>query len=290
MRSGRQRKANMSSYDGFARVYDTFMDNVPYSEWAGFLKTVLEEFGICGKENRQEKPLDLLEQERHEILDLGCGTGTLTEMLSEAGYDMIGVDSSEEMLEIAMEKREKSGRDILYLCQDMRNLELYGTVGAAVSVCDTLNYLLQEEEVVSVFSLVNNYLYPGGIFIFDFNTVYKYQKIIGDVTIAENREECSFIWENFYHREEEINEYDLTIFVKDKVSDTETPENLYDCYRKYQETHYQRGYTLKQMICFTEKAGLQFVKAMDADTHGEVTEQSERIYVIARECRKQKKG
>ena len=177
----------MSSYDGFARVYDTFMDNVPYSEWAGFLKTVLEEFGICGKENRQEKPLDLLEQERHEILDLGCGTGTLTEMLSEAGYDMIGVDSSEEMLEIAMEKREKSGRDILYLCQDMRNLELYGTVGAAVSVCDTLNYLLQEEEVVSVFSLVNNYLYPGGIFIFDFNTVYKYQEIIGDVTIAENR-------------------------------------------------------------------------------------------------------
>ena len=78
--------------------------------------------------------------------------------------------------------------------------------------------------------------------------------------------------------------------MKDKVSDTETPENLYDCYRKYQETHYQRGYTLKQMICFTEKAGLQFVKAMDADTHGEVTEQSERIYVIARECRKQKKG
>ena len=146
---------------------------------------------------------------------------------------MIGIDNAADMLEMAMEKRVKSGLDILYLLQDMRSFELYGTVGAVVSVCDSVNYLLEEEDVVETFRLVNNYLYPGGLFIFDFNTVYKYEIVIGDTTIAENREECSFIWDNFYHEEEEINEYDLTIFVQED----EKP----DLYRKFQETHYQRG-------------------------------------------------
>lgn len=191
---------------------------------------------------------------------------------------MIGIDNAADMLEMAMEKRVKSGLDILYLLQDMRSFELYGTVGAVVSVCDSVNYLLEEEDVVETFRLVNNYLYPGGLFIFDFNTVYKYEIVIGDTTIAENREECSFIWDNFYHEEEEINEYDLTIFVQED----EKP----DLYRKFQETHYQRGYRLEQMKDYLRQAGLVFVEAVDADTHGAVTEMSERIYVVARECGK----
>ena len=84
----------------------------------------------------------------------------------------------------------------------MREFELYGTVGAVVSICDSLNYILEEEELLQVFSLVNNYLFPEGVFIFDFNTVYKYETVIGDTTIAENREECSFIWDNYYDEEE----------------------------------------------------------------------------------------
>ena len=185
---------------------------------------------------------------------------------------MIGVDLSEEMLRIAVDKREKSGLDILYLCQDMRELELYGTVGAAVSVCDSVNYLLEEDDVVQTFRLVNNYLYPEGLFIFDFNTIYKYAEIIGDTTIAENREECSFIWENTYYEEERINEYDLTIFVREEG----------DRYRRFQETHLQRGYSLKEMRGMVEAAGLLFVDAIDADTHREVTQESERIYIVAR--------
>ena len=210
------------------------------------------------------------------VLDLGCGTGTLTQMLSENGYDMIGVDNSEQMLAIAMEKRELSGENILYLLQDMREFELYGTVGAVISVCDSLNYLLEEEELVQTFKLVNNYLDPKGIFIFDFNTVYKYQEVIGDSTIAENREECSFIWENYYHEEEQINEYELTIFVKE--------EN--DLFRKFEENHYQRGYRLEQMKRALQEAGMEFVAALDADTHEGITDTSERIYCIARECGK----
>ena len=134
----------------------------------------------------------------------------MTEELASYGYDMIGVDNSEEMLEIAMNKKEKSGHDILYLLQDMRQFELYGTVKAIVSVCDCINYIIEEDELEQIFRLVNNYLDPGGIFIFDLNTVHKYRDILGDATIAENREECSFIWENDFDEEEGINEYDLT--------------------------------------------------------------------------------
>ena len=247
----------MEAYTDFANVYDTFMDETPYEEWCEFLVQKLEEYKV---------PKGL-------VLDLGCGTGTLTEMLSKKGYDMIGVDNSSQMLSIAMEKREESGENILYLMQDMREFELYGTVGAVISVCDSLNYLLEEEDLVDTFRLVNNYLDPKGLFIFDFNTVYKYEEVIGDTTIAENREDCSFIWENFYHEEEEINEYDLTIFVREED----------EVFRKFRENHFQRGYRLEQMKEALEQAGMEFITAMDADTHEEVTALSERIYCIARE-------
>lgn len=249
----------MRAYTDFARVYDTFMDDTPYEEWCAFLTGVLKEFHI-------EKDL---------VLELGCGTGTLTQLLAAAGFDMIGVDNSEEMLGIAMEKKEAAGRgeELLYLCQDMREFELYGTVRAVISVCDSLNYLLEEDELLETFRLVNNYLDPKGIFIFDFNTVYKYEQIIGDTTIAENREDCSFIWENYYHEAEQINEYELTIFVREEE----------ELFRRFTETHYQRGYTLRQMKMLVEKAGMTFIRALDADTRNEVRPESERIYVIAME-------
>ena len=253
----------MDAYTSFARVYDTFVDNIPYEEWAVYLTGLLNEYGVN----------DGL------VLDLGCGTGNMTELLAKEGYDMIGVDNAEEMLEIAMEKREKSGHDILYLLQDMREFELYGTVRAVVSVCDSVNYIDEEEDLTEVFRLVNNYLDPGGVFIFDFNTLYKYREILGDRTIAENREDCSFIWDNYYYEEERINEYELSIFIREK-------ENLF---RRYEETHFQRGYTLDEMIRMIKDSGLEFVTAYDAFTREAPKEDSERIYVIAREKGKIKK-
>ena len=253
----------MDAYTSFARVYDTLMDNIPYEEWAVYLTGLLNEYGVN----------DGL------VLDLGCGTGNMTELLAKEGYDMIGVDNAEEMLEIAMEKREKSGHDILYLLQDMREFELYGTVRAVVSVCDSVNYIDEEEDLTEVFRLVNNYLDPGGVFIFDFNTLYKYREILGDRTIAENREDCSFIWDNYYYEEERINEYELSIFIREK-------ENLF---RRYEETHFQRGYTLDEMIRMIKDSGLEFVTAYDAFTREAPKEDSERIYVIAREKGKIKK-
>ncbi len=279
----------MDAYTDFAQVYDELMDDTPYGEWCDFLTELLQKYGpdaASGQADMTEaasgREAENLRQERNTILDLGCGTGTLTELFARKGYDMIGVDNAREMLQIAVEKRERSGLDILYLLQDMREFELYGTVGAVVSVCDSLNYLLEEEDLVRTFRLVNNYLYPQGLFIFDFNTVYKYAEVIGDATIAETREDCSFIWENYYHEAEEINEYDLTVFVSGKRSGTDAEQEDSLWFRRFQEVHYQRGYRLAQMQAFLARAGLTFVEAIDADTHGEVTAKSERIYVVAR--------
>ncbi len=263
------------AYSSFARVYDTFMDNVPYKEWGRYIYGILCEYGV--KEGI--------------VLDLGCGTGTMTEILAGYGYDMIGVDNSEEMLELAVEKKTESGHDILYLLQDMREFELYGTVRAVVSVCDSVNYLTEPEELEEVFRLVNNYLDPGGIFLFDFNTDYKYREIMGDCTIAEDRGECSFIWDNYYYEEERINEYDLTLFIREDLfeaqDDPAPATDRIHLYRKYKETHYQRGYTLEEMKELLKKAGLVFEAAYDMDTKDRPAYTTERICVIARESGKQ---
>ena len=249
----------MEAYTSFAEVYDQFMDNVPYREWADFLQEILQKEGIN----------DGL------VLDLGCGTGSMTEELAGRGYDMIGVDNSEDMLEIAMEKRQESGHDILYLLQDMQEFELYGTVRAVVSVCDSVNYVTEKEELEQVFRLVNNYLDPGGIFVFDFNTEYKYREVLGDRTIAENREDSSFIWDNYYYEEEHMNEYELTLFIQ------ETDQK--ELYHKYQETHFQRTYTLEEIRELLEKSGLRFVAAYEDYTKEAPGKGSERICVVARE-------
>ena len=289
----------MEAYTSFAYVYDTFMDNVPYGEWARHIREKLCEHGVTDG----------------IVLDLGCGTGTMTERLAGYGYDMIGVDNSGEMLELALEKKTESGYDILYLLQDMRGFELYGTVRAVVSVCDSVNYITEPDELEEVFRLVNNYLDPKGIFLFDFNTVHKYRDVIGDSTIAEDRGVCSFIWDNRYYEKEQINEYDLTLFiaedfnpmenayVSERTADSEdallSEEGAGDLedtmfseeeggengslYRRYTETHYQRGYTLAEIQELLERAGLVFIEAYDADTKETPNDTSERICVIARE-------
>ena len=201
----------MGSYENFARVYDELMDNVPYEEWAQFILNLLQDRKIT----------------EGLVLELGCGTGKLMTLLGKAGFDMIGVDNSVEMLQIA---REKTSQDFLYLLQDMREFELYGTVKAVISVCDSVNYITKKEELRKVFQLVNNYLDPEGVFIFDFNTEYKYRELIGETVIAEDREDVSFIWFNEYDEESHLNDIDLKVFVQEEG----------DIYQKFQEEHIQR--------------------------------------------------
>ena len=224
---------NFQAYGEFARVYDMFQDNVDYQTWGKWLKQQLAAQGIT----------DGL------VLDLGCGTGTMTE------------------------KRVESGHDILYLLQDMQEFELYGTVRAVVSVCDSLNYITEEEELEHVFALVNNYLDPQGIFLFDMNTVYKYQTMIGNTTIAENRDEGSFIWENSYDEETGINTYELALFIPRE-------DGLYE---KDEEVHYQRAYSLEKIKELIGKAGMELLAVYDAYTLEPPKEDSGRLTFVVRE-------
>ena len=282
-------------YNSFAYVYDEFMENVPYERWAKMLADILRGDGI----------------EDGLLLDLGCGTGTLTRLMADLGYDMTGVDLSADMLSVAREYEmnlqddaevrydqtadseihdgdfDNDGEDeprvkdgdrsgILYLCQDMREFELYGTVRAVYSLCDCLNYITEYEDLVKVFSLVNNYLDPGGLFIFDMNTIHKFSEVLGDRIFAENGEDASFIWDNHYDKDTRINEYDLTLFIEEEDGR----------YIRETELHRQKGYSIDEVKRALDTAGLVFLKVNDEDTGAEVTDETERVLFIARESGK----
>ena len=291
------------SYENLASVYDVFMDNVDYDGWCRCLVKQLHGAGIR----------DGL------VCELGCGTGDMTERLARAGYDMIGVDVSPEMLGIAQKKEllrrhpelrdedtaavsadAENIPDILYLQQDMRSFELYGTVRAVVSVCDSMNYMTEEEDLLQVFRLVNNYLDPGGLFLFDVNTPACYEAI-GDQTIAENRPEGSFIWENTYDPDTQYNEYALTLFLpvsapgQEPVSAENTDssrnysaaaESRDNLYVKREEYHVQRGYTPEKVRHLLEEAGLEVLSVTEAYTGKPVGNNTERVLFTAREVQK----
>ena len=244
-------------YGGFATAYDLFMDNIPYDDWHQYLRGLLQEQGVS----------------RGIVADLACGTGEMTRRLAQDGYDMIGIDLSPEMLEIA---REKCSPEILFLQQDLREMELYGTVAACVCVCDGLNYILEEDQLTEVFRKVNNYLDPGGAFIFDMKTRYFYEEVLGDRVITENREDASFIWQNEFHPENAVNEYLLTVYQQEPGEDE-------DLFRRCDELHRQRAYSVEQVREMLEAAGMEFVAVYDAFTKEAPHAGSERLYFVARE-------
>ena len=248
----------MEAYTAFASVYEMYMDNIPYDEWANNIKVLFEKYNM---------PMEI-------VCDIGCGTGQMTRRLKAMGYDMIGIDNSYDMLMEAMANEDSQG--ILYLCQDMRSFELYGTVGAVVSVCDSINYLRSEAELLEVCKLVNNYLDPKGLFIFDVKTEKCYKEL-GDKTIAENRQEGSYIWENEYDIKARDNYYDLTIY-------TANDEGTFD---RYEEEHLQHAFTVTEIKKAISASGLELLDVLDVATmSSENIDDSDRLYFIAREVLK----
>ena len=232
-------------YQQFAEVYDEFMQEVPYSQWADYIEKIWKEQG----------------QSPELVLDLACGTGSLSIELAQRGYDMIGVDQSQDMLGQAREKADEAGTPILFLEQDMQEFELYGTVDSIICTCDSLNYLLEAEDVRKVFRLADNYLNPGGLFIFDVNTEYKFRQILGERTIAETYEDAAYIWQNYYYEDEKINEYQVTFFQKQEEG---------ELYSREEETHYERAYDQAELTGWLEEAGLRVVGVYDAFTMEEI--------------------
>ena len=245
----------MQAYTGFAYVYDEYMDNIPYEEWCEYLVERLKEQGVTP---------DM------EIADLGCGTGTVTQLLDKAGYSCVGIDNAPDMLTIAAEKLYESGQEIVYSLQDMRDFELPYEVDAMVSIADSMNYITSVPDLESVFACVSENLKKGGVFIFDLKTIHFFRDILAENTYAENREDSAFIWDNYYDEKERNNEYELAVFVKNE-------DGTFD---RFEEQHYQHGFTIDEVTGAVNKAGLTVKNVYNAFTKDMPDDKSERLYFV----------
>lgn len=242
-------------YTYFAKIYDNFIE-INYKEWANFIVEII----------KQRVP------QANLVLDLACGTGNITTLLK--CYDVIALDSSTDMLMIAREKAMLLNQNILFLNQRMQNFELYGTVDVIICTCDSINYILNENEVTKTFLLVKNYLNVGGIFIFDIKTLHKYKNVLANNTFGQTKEDSAIIWENYYDITTSINEYYLTMFLKKEDGN----------YIKNEETHYQKAYTKESIISLISSAELTLLNIYDGYTKSEPNKNSERlVFVVQKE-------
>ncbi len=247
-------------YDLIAPLYDTVNGEIDYSRWADFIEEIIK------KEYRQGKP--------ELILDLGCGTGRMTVELARRGYDMTGVDYSVEMLDIARINAENEGfgDKMLWLCQDIREFELYGTVDVAVSCLDTLNHLTNAKDLNKCLSLVHNYLIPNGLFIFDINGKYKFENIYKDESYVMENDGSFCVWQNFYNPKSQLCDFYITLF----------EEKQDGRYERYDEEQRERMYTLRSVKNMLKGNGFEFIGAYSDLEFTPGDDSSERIYIAAR--------
>ncbi|MBP3380624.1 MAG: methyltransferase domain-containing protein [Ruminococcus sp.] len=171
----------MSGYNVFARYYDSLTANIDYVKRGEYFHSIISKFR---------------KTEGNLLLDLACGTGSISEVMARLGYDVMGVDYSGEMLSIAMNKKFDSGLDICYLCQDMRRLDLYGSPDVTICALDSINHLDSLEDVRSVFRNIAFFSVPDGLFLFDVNTIYKHRCILANNTFTYETDEVYCVWEN----------------------------------------------------------------------------------------------
>jgi len=247
----------MNIYGDFASIYDNFIE-APYEQWAQYIEEIWRKHGVAPK----------------MVLDLACGTGSLTHIMAAKGYDMIGVDMSPDMLSEAQNKNNKINKinknDILFLMQDMRQLELFGTVDAAYCACDGLNYMLTDSDFMAVLEKVALYLNPNGIFIFDLNTEYKYTKL-GSNTYIYNVGSTSYEWKNCYNKETGVNEYQVKFFFREK-----------DKKSSFIELHKQRVYSPESVKYMARQVGLTITSVNDAYTSNPPRDTSSRLSFLAK--------
>lgn len=250
-------------YDLIAPIYDRVNGDIDYTLWADFIEECI------GRYNPDMKT--------ELVLDLGCGTGRMTRELARRGYDMTGVDISPEMLDIARESAERDGLSerMLWLCQDIREFELYGTVEATVSCLDTVNHLTSPKDLRRCLSLVHNYLVPDGLFIFDVNGRRKFEEIYADNSYVMEEEGTVCVWQNSYDKKSRLCDFYITLF----------EEGEDGRYERYDEIQTERMYTLRAIRSSLSECGFEFLFASCDFDFTEATDDSERIYIIAR-CKK----
>ena len=247
----------MASYGDFAYYYDSLTENVDYDKRCEYIRGLLADNGIG----------------EGILLDLACGTGTVSLILSEMGYDVIGVDASEDMLSVAQEKKMESGADVIFLCQRMEELDLFGTINACVSTLDSINHVTDEATVREIFRRVSLFMEDEGIFVFDVNTPYKHREILGDNTFVYDTDEVYCVWQNSTD-ENLLTKVSLDIFEKDEDDD--------ETYYRYCEEFAEKAYDLDDIRKWLEECKFEVTAVYEEMTKQSVTDKTQRAVFVAK--------
>ncbi len=245
----------VEQYGGFAYLYDRLMEDVDYIEWANYIEKIMIQ------ENK--KP--------HKILELACGTGNITIQLANKGYDVIGLDISQDMLMVAKDKSLRNNKNILFIEQDMIELELDEKFDCVLSMCDGINYIVDEDDLAQVFKNVYDALEDEGIFIFDISSHYKIKNILGNNIFGENLEDVCYLWQNYFDEDSNIIEMELTFFIQ---------EGKY--YKKEEEYHAQRAYEVDEIIHILNEQHFKDIKVYDGFNFDLPKNNSERIFFVVK--------
>ena len=248
------------SYGIFSSVYDILTENVEYERIAEKICSLLHRNGVDGG----------------LLLDLGCGTGTLSFLLEKKGYDVIGVDASEDMLIVANEKKYEENSSTMFLCQYAENLDLFGTIDCAVSVLDTVNHIHRLELIAEIFGRISLFMNMGGIFIFDINTPYKHEKILGNNTFVYDMDEVYCVWQNSFDKEEMETKIDLDFFIKNEDD---------DFFERYNESFSEYAYKPEDILFVLEKCGFEILGTYDDYSDNPVNEETQRITIVAKKIK-----
>ena len=246
----------MSGYSRFAKFYDALTDNVDYGAIAGQIDKLVGRFG--GRKNI--------------LLELGCGTGSLCEKMSGLGYDVIGIDNSQEMLSQALDKKYDSGSEIQYLCQDMTELDMYGTIDVTISVLDSINHLPDADAIQKAFDKVSLFAYPDGLFIFDVNTIYKHREILGNNSYIYDMDGLFCSWQNEYNDKDNSVEMFLDFFEEQESGS----------YERFQESFKEIALDESVIDSMLKKAGFDILAKYDGYTDNPVNKQTQRIVYVAK--------
>lgn len=253
------------NYSAISSVYDKINSKIDYSAWADFFEVCFDRF---------------LPSRPELVLDLACGTGSMTLELASRGYDMIGIDASPDMLNVAYSRKYslELPRDVLFLLQDMREFELYGTVGAVCCCLDSLNYLTDDGDLEVCLSLVHNYLDPSGLFLFDVNTPHKFEHVYGSNSYVYEEEDCGegrfCVWQNFYDPQSSLCDFSLTVF--ERSADDPT------LYSRHDELQCERCFTRSEIEAALASTGFELLGVYSDLDFSPATDTDERWYVVAR--------
>ncbi len=249
------------SYGIFSSVYDILTENVEYERIAEKICSLLTRNGINGG----------------LLLDLGCGTGTLSFLLEKNGFDVIGVDPSEDMLAVANEKKYDENSSAIFLCQSGEELDLYGTIDCAVCVLDTVNHIPDLKKIRETFEKISLFINMGGIFVFDINTVYKHEKILGDNTFVYDMDEVYCVWQNTLKKAEMRTDIDLDFFIKNEDDEG---------YERYSESFSEYAYKTEDILKILNECGFEILSLCDDYTDEEVNSETQRITITAKKTEK----